>query len=164
MSNLEYPECIRELYESEILGEEISLALLKEAKSERDAYHIGTLLQLETETKARLRPFLYKLGISLDEEADAGGLVDFVSAYKAMNWQEFAGFLKEPVQGFLSRFEEIAGVTPPDDRPMVDSMVDHEAAILRWVTLESEGPREDSLDAMISQLKFPLVAGGRNDH
>ena len=158
MSDLEYPNCIRELYESEILGEGVALALLREAKSERDTYHIGTLLQLETETKARLRPFLYKYGISLDEEAEADGLADFVTAYKAMSWREFAGFLKQPVQGFLSRFEEIAGVTPPEDRPIVESMIDHEAAILRWVTLEAEGPNEDSLDAMISQLKFPLLA------
>ena len=158
MSDLDYPECIRELYESEIIGEEISLALLKEAKSERDAYHIGTLLQLETETKARLRPFLFEHGISLDEGADASGLMELISAYKSMTWQEFAGFLKEPVQGFLSRFEEIAAAAPPEDRPIVESMVDHEAAILEWVTIESESPSEDSLHAMISQLQYPLRA------
>jgi hypothetical protein len=158
MSELDYPQCIRELYESEILGEQISLALLREAKSDRDKYHIGTLLQLETETKARLRPFLHKYGMSLEEEADASGLDDFVGAYKTMSWQEFATFLKEPVQSFLERFEEIAAATPPEDRPIVQSMVDHEAAILRWATLESAGPNDDSLDAMIAQLKFPLVA------
>jgi len=158
MSDLQYPQCIRELYESEILGEKISLALLKEAKTDRDKYHIGTLLQLETETKARLRPFLHRYGMSLDEEADPRGLDDFVGAYKAMSWKEFAGFLTEPVQSFLSRFEEIAAAAPPEDKSVVDSMIEHEAAILRWAKLESAGPREDSLDAMISQLKFPLKA------
>ncbi len=56
MTDLEYPACVREFYESEIFGEAASLAVLAVAKNERDRYHMGTLLQLETETKARLRP------------------------------------------------------------------------------------------------------------
>ena len=60
MSKPEYPSCIRELYESEIFGETFALALVEAARNDRDRYHFGTLLQLETETKARLRPFLCK--------------------------------------------------------------------------------------------------------
>ena len=60
MADLEYPACTRELYESEIVGESLFLALVQEAKTPRDRYHFGTLLQLESETKARLRPLLYR--------------------------------------------------------------------------------------------------------
>ena len=56
MSDPVYPNCIRELYESEIFGEAFALALLKVAKSERDQYQLGTLLQLETETNVPLPP------------------------------------------------------------------------------------------------------------
>lgn len=55
MTKTDYPACLRELIESEIFGESFSLALLEEAKADRD-YYFATLLQLETETKARLRP------------------------------------------------------------------------------------------------------------
>ena len=51
MSDMAYPACIRELYESEIFGEAVFLALVDIAKSPREKYQLGTLLQLETETK-----------------------------------------------------------------------------------------------------------------
>ena len=60
MSSVDYPACIRELYESEIFGEAAALAWVEVARNDRDRHHLGTLLQLETETKARLRPFLLK--------------------------------------------------------------------------------------------------------
>ena len=69
MSTIQYPECLRELIDSEIFGEAVSLALLDVAKTDRDRYHFATLLQLETETKARLRPLLYKHGIPLSLES-----------------------------------------------------------------------------------------------
>jgi hypothetical protein len=55
-----YPACIRDLYESEIFGEAVFLALVEIARDPREKYQLGTLLQLETETKARLRPFLFQ--------------------------------------------------------------------------------------------------------
>jgi hypothetical protein len=67
MNDTEYPACLRELPDSEIFGEALSLALLEVAKNERERFQFATLLQLETETKARLRPLLYRYGISLDE-------------------------------------------------------------------------------------------------
>ena len=44
MSITEYPACVHELYQSEVLGEAIFLALLKVAKNEREKYHFGTAL------------------------------------------------------------------------------------------------------------------------
>ena len=71
MSDTEYAACIKELYQSEVLGEAAFLALIKVAKNEREKYHFGTLLQLETETKARLRPFLCRHGLDLDESQES---------------------------------------------------------------------------------------------
>jgi len=60
MPQLTYPNCIRRLYESEVNGEAIYSTLLKAAKAERDRYYFATLLQLESETKAWLQPFLFR--------------------------------------------------------------------------------------------------------
>lgn len=156
MDDLEYPACIRELYESEIFGEAFSLALVEVAKNDRDKYHFGTLLQLETETKARLRPFLSKYGVSLSEDMDLAEIGAAVAAYKALSLKEFAAAMKPAVQNFLSRFEEIAGIGPAEDREVLDSMVRHESAILRWLDMESAGNTEGSLEGMIGQLQYPL--------
>ena len=56
MAELNYPECIRELYESEIMGETLTPALVAASRNDRERYHDATLLQLETETKTRSRP------------------------------------------------------------------------------------------------------------
>lgn len=152
-----YPACIRELYESEILGEAASLALVEAAKSERDRYHFGTLLQLESETKVRLRPFLARHGIALDENMDLSQVEGIVGAYRATrNLQEFAAAMMPVAQSYLSRFEEIARICPAEEREVVQSMVRHESAILQWFAMESEGPSEVSLDGMLNELQHPL--------
>jgi len=156
MTNLHYPACIRELYESEIFGEAVSLALVEAAKNERDKYHFGTLLQLETETKARLRPFLRKYDLSLSEEMDLPDIEAIVAGYRAANWEDFMGGLVATVKPFLARFEEIASVGPTEDKDVLESMVRHEAAILKWLEIERSGGAESSLDDLIAQLQYPL--------
>src|ERR1700722_12028133 len=125
MENLSYPACTRELYESEILGETLFLALVAEAKSPRDRYHLGTLLQLESETKARLRPLLYKHGVSLDEVADLSLIELAIGAYRDMTWQEFVGLNVPVVEDFLARFESIAKMGAEADPGALEAMVRH---------------------------------------
>jgi hypothetical protein len=158
MDELSYPQCTRELYESEILGETLFLALVEQAKSPRDKYHLGTLLQLESETKARLRPLLFKHGVSLSEETDLSILDVAIKAYQEMTWQEFMSVNVPVVQEFLDRFKAIAAIGDADDMEILDSMIKHEAAILRWATMEAAGPTDDSLDDVIVQLQYSLPA------
>lgn len=160
MTELNYSECIRELYESEIFGEALSLALLDVAKNERERYHHGTLLQLETETQARLRPLLYKYGISLSKDMDLGSVQEIVSGYQNASWQEFMGGTIPIVKEFLGRFEEIASAGPEEDQEYLQSMLRHERSILRWMEMEAAGETEGSLDAIIEQLQYPLPVTG----
>lgn len=156
MSELEYPACIRELYESEIFGEAAALALFEAARNDRERHHFGTLLQLETETKARLRPFLRKYDMTLSEKMDLSDVDETVTGYRAGSWEEFIGGLLPVVQSFLARFKEIAEACPAEDEAIVDSMVHHESAILKWLELEKAGATESSLDGIIEQLQHPL--------
>ena len=90
MSDLEYPACINELYQSEVLGEQAFLALIAVARNAREKYHFGTLLQLESETKVRLRPFLQKYDMQFVENQENGEQVaGFVAAYQDNNWLDF---------------------------------------------------------------------------
>jgi hypothetical protein len=155
-----YPACIRDLYESEILGEAVFLALVAIARNPREKYQLGTLLQLETETKARLRPFLFQHAISLDENMDLAGVAVVIEGYQALSWPEFAAANVPVVQGFLSRFEAILELGPAEDKRTLQSMVDHEGSILRWARMESDGITEGSLDDVIAQLQYPLPVDG----
>ncbi len=158
MSDLEYPACINELYQSEVLGEAAFLALIGAAKNERDKYHFTTLLQLETETKARLRPLLYQHGIALDESQVAPEqAAGFAALYMENSWPDFLTQLKPVVEQFLARFEEIAAAGPEEDREILQSMVRHEESFVHWIDKELAG-EEGGLDVALSQIQFPLAA------
>ena len=157
MSNADYPSCINELYQSEVLSEKIFLALVNIAKNEREKYHLGTVLQLETETKARLRPFLLKHGLELVEEP-GGEMVDgIVAAYRDNSWLDFLTGLTSLVNDTIARFKEIAAAGPVEDQDVLQSMITHEEAYVPWIEKETAG-EEGALDAIISQLHFPLSA------
>ena len=158
MSDLDYPACISELYHSEVLGEQVFLALLAAARNDREGYHFGTLLQLESETKTRLRPFLHKHKLELVEQQNMSEQVDgFVALYKGSSWLDFLSALKPVVDQFLGRFREIALMGPEEDQGVLQSMVTHEEAFSYWIEKETAG-EEGALDAAISQLQYPLTA------
>lgn len=52
--------------------------------------------------------------------------------------------LRPPARGAIDR------VALPEDKEVTQSMIQHESAILTWLDLESAGPNERSLDAMIA--------------
>ncbi len=156
MTTVDYPACLRDLIESEIFGEAVSLALLAVAKTDRDRYHFATLLQLETETKARLRPLLYRHGVSLSEEMPLEHIDGIVQGYLDSTWEDFAAANIDVVNGFLGRFQEIVAAGPSEDREILESMIRHEKAILRWFEMESRGNTEGSLDAILGELQHPL--------
>ena len=158
MSDLDYPACINEFYQSEVLGEAAFLALMKRAKNERDKYHFGTLLQLETETKARLRPFLFKHGLDFDESGGGGETVSgLLVLYQQSDWLDFLAQLKPMVDQFLDRFREIAAGGPVEDRDILESMVRHEESFVHWIEKEAAG-EEGGLDVAVSQIQYPLPA------
>lgn len=156
MSELTYPDCIRELYDSEIFGEAAALAILRVARNDLERYHFGTLLQLETETKARLRPFLAGYGIDLSEDIELPDMDELAQGYVNSAFTDFVAALRPSVEGFLARFEAIAALGPDEDRDVLRSMVRHESAILRWIQLAGSGEIDGSLDAMIAELQYPL--------
>jgi hypothetical protein len=157
MQNPEYPGCINELYQSEVLGEKAFLALINIANNDREKYHIGTVLQLETETKARLRPFMLKHGFDLVENPGAELVDQIVTAYRENDWLDFLAGLRPLVDDFVARFKEIALAGPAEDQEILQSMVAHEEAFVSWIEKEAAG-EADSLGAIISQLQYPLTA------
>ena len=156
MTDTKYPECLRELIESEIFGEAVSLALLEVARNERERYHFASLLQLETETKARLRPLLYKYKVSLSENMALGHIDGIVQGYLNSSWEVFAKANIQIVEGFLTRFKKIVVVGPDEDREILESMIRHETAILRWFDMEGRGETEGSLDGILAELQYPI--------
>ena len=156
MPSLTYPNCIRRLYESEVNGEAIFSALLKAAKSERDRYHLATLLQLEAETKAWLQPFLFKHGVEF-RRPDIKLVIDqALGLYGEKGWHGLMVAAKQMATSALADFQAIAAAGPEEDQAYLTGMVRHEQAILNWINGELQGAGDESLSGVIAQLKFPI--------
>lgn len=156
MSGIAYPACVRELYDSEIMGEALALGLFEVARDDLERYHFGTLLQLETETKARLRPLLAKYGMTLSEKIDLSRVGNSVTAFLECTRQQFTAAANPGIKRNVQRFQEIADAGPQEDKAILESMVRHEEAILRWNEMLLRDQVQGSLDHMIAQLQYPL--------
>ena len=66
--NQRFKECLLEVYHSEITGEVIFESMLQNAKNSEERFIFGSMLQLETEAKAIMRPTLVHLDLKKEEK------------------------------------------------------------------------------------------------
>jgi hypothetical protein len=157
MDGTDYLAGVQALFDGEVMGERLLLAMLAAAKSPRDAAHFAAILQLETETKARLRPLMLKLGLGLAETADLRQVPARVAGYVDHGWRDYVAATAVHLRGVLARYEAIAALGPPEDQPILQAVVRHEAALLHWAEAEALGDSEDSLAAVTEMLVFKLA-------
>ena len=148
---------LQELYQGEIIGEVAFDALLAEFDEPNLCYKIVTVLQLETETKARLRPTLMQLGLnSAEDQASRVAGQHLAASVKGLDWQAAMGVLRDAVEPYLAHYQMIADKAPEQYRVLAQSMVEHEHAVYRFLDLESAGETKNTLDDVIDQLINPL--------
>ena len=159
MNRAEYLGAVNEfMYQGEVLGEAVfNLYLGLEENAER-RYKLATLLQLESETKVRLRPFMTQLGLSIAQEDVRDRVAEFAQSYASKSWQQHMEELAGITNFFLEKFREIENDAPADEREVAHSMVVHESALNKFAQLELAGDANNSLNDVISQLQFPLPA------
>jgi hypothetical protein len=76
-----FDETLEELYQGEIRGEAFFCALLEPFKEPDQQFKLGSLLQLETEFKARIRPIAFAHGIDLVEKDESRrAVVEFANS------------------------------------------------------------------------------------
>src|SRR5262249_39365165 len=84
-----YAEALAEYYNGEVLGEAAYSSMLSAAKTDDQRLKLATLLQLETETKAWLRPHVLAHGVSCVERTeDRERGTRLVAAFASMSWTE----------------------------------------------------------------------------
>ena len=66
--NPRFKECLLEVYHAEQTGEIIFESMLKYAQNKEECFIFGSMLQLETEAKAIMRPTLVELELSIEED------------------------------------------------------------------------------------------------
>lgn len=158
-----YAEALAEFYNGEVTGEAIYSNLLSWAKNDDQRLKLATLLQLETETKAWLRPYLVAQGISVAERAEdrskGAGVAEQV---KPLTWtQLMTGTIRALETQIIPFYESFADAakarSKADEESVCRYMVEHERAQLEFARRELAGePAKVALEPVLRQLRFPL--------
>ncbi len=146
-----------ELYQGEVFGEVLFDKMLSYFDEPDKQYKISIMLQLETETKARLRPTLIRLGLDLGaQQASRQMGLEMADALKGLSWKDTMVKISEAVNPAVERYREIAAGAPSEYQELAESMVIHEKSIYDFAELELSGNGEKSLDAIVAQLHNKL--------
>ena len=158
MHNDEYLEGVTELYQAEIIGEGLFSTLLATCPAEH-AYGMALLLQLEGEAKVRLRPFLWRLGISVVEnQAMRATGIEEAGKLSQMPWRAAMLELAELAKPYRDRYRALAAAAPASDQPHVGFMVNHEVTVMRFAELAAAGDDTAAHELVRSQLEHPWPA------
>ena len=150
-----FRQALEELYQGEIIGEVILDQMLSFFSEPELKYKIAVLLQLETETKARLRPTLMRLGLEIAESDSSRELgLETAAKMRGKIWEETMWMLRNIVKPAVERYEEIAAEAPAEFQSIAQSMVIHEQSLYDFTELELAGDKENSLVSIIDQLEF----------
>ena len=135
-----YAEALQDFYRGEAPGEAVYSALLGSARNDDERLKLGTLLQLETETKAWLRAPMVARGVSLEEQSavrEDGAAV--TEQLKPMSWSELMQALHHViVTEYVPRYQGHA------DAAKARGRADEEAVSLTWSSMKS--PKLNSPD------------------
>ena len=161
MSLEEYKVGLSEQYQGEVIGEAAINSLLPRFRSPREQYFLGTVLQLETETKARLRPIVAELGIDIieSEESRKAGFA-FAGMAERLDWQSTMQVFAEALVPYVARYREILDSAPPEYREIAELMAVHERSIQQLWEREARGDGDGAIDDINKQLLFPLPSPG----
>ena len=166
MSSVEFRESLLNVYYGEQFGEAFYATLLAETENEIEKLILTTLLQLETEGKARVRPFIVKYGLPAhDNPKSISGGVETAKNLANENWQskfEAMVFINNE-QGLPEHEGLMEKVNPEEDLEAIELaefVGAHERVILGMYenvvnrVLNPAGPLDDFL-------RFPISAGPR---
>ena len=153
----EFRDCLLDYYQTEVRGEAFFGSVLAKFDEPDHRYKIGSLLQLETETKARLRPTILELGGSVEEfESSRAAGRSRAASLTTQNWEEFVVLLNKVGEPLTNRQREVSEIAPPPYRELALSMKVHGESIQEFTERELAGDLAHSIDGVVSQLRFPL--------
>ena len=166
MIGVELKESLLNVYYGEQFGEAFYATLLAETSDDKEKVILTALLQLETEGKARVRPFIVKYGLPAhDNPKSISGGVETAKNLTNKNWKsKFEAMVAIIKQQGLPEYEGLMEKANPEEDPEAAELAKfvgaHERVILEVCenvvngVLNPASPLDDFLH-------FPISAGPR---
>lgn len=141
-------------YQTEVLGEAYFNQMMTYFDEPDKKYKFAVMLQLETETKARVRAIMLQRGIDVTESDESRRLgTNMAEDMQGKNWNETISAFHAVALTLLHQEKEIAAKTPTEYRSFAESMVLHGQCFCDFTELELAGKSDVSLGPIIELLK-----------
>ena len=158
--NKRFKECLLDVYHAEQTGEVIFESMLRYAQNKEERFILGSMLQLETEAKAIMRPSLVQLELPIEEEKlsrEQGIIIG--ESFKEMPFAELMQNIEQSVRNiYLPQYEELETLITEEDSDyfkLAKFMGDHERALL--LSAENINSNfEDPMKPVTEMLRFPI--------
>jgi hypothetical protein len=156
MDQDDYRRRVRLALTGEMLGEAMTSALAEAAETPDQRYKWASLLQLESETKVRLRAFAAGIGASVLEDEDRRRQgIERAEAMAGMSWAEAMASFRDLVAPAVGWYRKLEAMGPDADKPMLRAALAHEVALLDFLDAELRG-EPDAIAPVVALLDHPL--------
>ena len=158
--NKRFKECLLDVYHAEQTGEVIFESMLRYAQNKEERFILGSMLQLETEAKAIMRPSLVQLELPIEEEKlsrEQGIIIG--ESFKEIPFAELMQNIEQSVRNiYLPQYEELETLITEEDTDyfiLAKFMGDHERALL--LSAENINSNfDDPMKPVTEMLRFPI--------
>ncbi|MGF6970925.1 hypothetical protein OKW43_008020 [Paraburkholderia sp. WC7.3g] len=143
------------LHQGEVEGEAFFNTMLAQAEDLDERYKLAIILQVENETKARLRSCLTAHQIYLPDPSEAILEGRRKAAHlKTQPWSEFISCFRSDVLYYRDIYHEIAHRGALTAMCALAAAVAHEDALLSFCTMELAGLGHKSVEQLLTYLRF----------
>ena len=158
--NSKFKECLLEVYHAEQTGEIIFESMVRYAKNPNESFVFGSMLQLETEAKAIMRPTLVKLELPiLENPISREQGIKVGEVFREMPFNELIENIYTSVKNiYLPQYAELETLITEDEKEGFELgkfMGDHERALLEAsdnIIKENEA----FMEPVTEMLRFPI--------
>jgi hypothetical protein len=160
-----YERGLTEFYRNEVIGEALYCGLLGAAQAPKERLKWAHLLQLETETKAWLRPHMILADVAIAEPQElAEAALHHVTSLVSLEWagkmKAIVAFVPDLVKQYRAYVEAARSRGEIEQAAVCQFMVDHELAQAEFARLELGGADPaTSLEPLMRQSRYPLPVG-----
>ena len=147
---------IMEMYQGEVIGEVALDIMLGFFDDPDQRYRVAVMLQLETETKERLKPLVAALGGDVAEDAagfEKGAAI--AKTWSQQSWDEVMGWFQAELPKYVRFFEKLETDARVEDRELLGRVTAHEKALEEFAARELGGRGHESLEPVLALLERP---------
>ena len=156
MHDQTYREEIMAAYRGEIAGEALFSRLLELQADAATRHVLACMLQLETETKLRLRQVLSRLGLPVAEpESDQQAGRRWADALRASHGGAWPAAFEAQLEDYAQRYERLRDRAQPADGAALDYLAAHERALQRALQALVRAAGQEAADALTVLLHYP---------